>query len=904
MVRHRQELLLTIGMLFSGLAAGQSTTTCLPRVVVGRATTDAGDGGPATAAQLSSPLGFARDAAGNLYFADSGNNKIRVIGKDGIIRTVAGNGVAGSSGDGAAATSAQLNYPVAVIPTAQGEIYIADYGGNRVRKVLADGTIQTVAGNGLGGYGGDGGPAKEARINGAGGLALDQQGNLYISDSGNYRVRRVGKDGTIQTFGGSGPKRSGQTGDRQPAVTGYIDRPFDLAVGADGTLYIATTFQILRVTPDGTLHYVTQAGYGGGQPADGTPANQVSISPESMALDAQGNILFSAWSTLNNTDTVWRIGSDGNLHYVMDTPQGSGLLSSPDGTIIRSVTSTVANNQIVRYTPGAATPGTAVSGVAIAGQSSLGNSGDGGPGTQAKLNYPAGLATDAAGNLYIADNRAGRIRKLDTSGIITTIAGVDGPDLPSEGKPALQSVVASPGSIAVSSSGEVYYGEWARNRVRKIKADGTIATVAGNLVYPGPISGFPAAGAPATSVAIHPDSIAFDGSGNLYIADSGSGAIWRVSPSGIVNLVTIIRSTAIPLATTPGGTVYYLDYLGNLSRIGAGGKPETVKTLVAFPQGPFALDDSGALYLRGIDAVLYQYSSTGAVRALTTAATGALQVNPSAVTFDRSGNLFIADGQRARVLELPSAGTCVTPAFPFVSAIVNAASYAAAVNGSTPGEIVDIFGTAVGPGTLAQAEFDSNGSLPTSLAGTQVLVDGAPVPLLFASAGMTAAILPFGVATQDIIMLQVSVNGLMGNSTWMSVSGAAPGIFTNDASGSGQGAILNQDYSRNSTSNPARKGEAVAVYTTGLGSVSPAVADGALTPGTPSWQVQLPSATVDGQAATVLYAGTAPGLVAGVGQVNVVIPQAARSGSVPVVISFGTPPGNYVTQANVTVAVQ
>ena len=875
---------------------------------MGRATTDAGDRGPATAAQLSSPTGFVQDAAGNIYFADSGNNKIRVIGKDGVIRTVAGTGAAGSSGDGAAATSAQLNDPVAVVATAQGEIYIAEYGGNRVRKVLADGTIQSVAGNGKGGFGGDGGPASQARINGAGGIALDGQGNLYISDSGNHRVRRVGKDGTIQTIAGSGPQGPGQTGDGQPAVTAYIDRPGELAVGADGTLYIATYAQILSVTSDGTLHYVTQ-GFGGSELSDGKPASQVYAPPHALTLDAQGAILF-AGSTLNNrdnnTESVWKIGSDGNLHYVMDTGQGSGLLDSPDGTIIRAIDSTVSSDQIVRYSRGTAAPGTVASSVVIAGQSSRGNSGDGVPGTQARLDYPRGLATDSAGNLYIADYYAGRIRKLDTSGVVTTIAGSDGPDTPSEGKPALQVVVPYPDSIAVNSSGEVFYAEWARNRVRKIKTDGTVVTVAGTGTYPGPIRGFSGTGVMANTVAIHPDAIAFDGSGNLYIADSGSEALWRVTPDGMLNLLTMLGSSGYPvifLATTPGGTVYYLDYFGNLSRVGAGLKPEGVETLVNFAQSPFAVDDSVALYLTGGDSVLYQYSAAGAVRALSRFTTPSVQVDATGAAFDHSGNLFIADGQRARVVELPSARTCAAPPTPFGSAVVNASNYAGA-HLATPGEIVDIYGTAVGPDTLAQATFDSHGSLPTLLAGTQVLVDGEPVPLLFTSAGVTAAIVPFAVASQDFSTLQVSVNGVVSNSYALQIQSAAPGIFTNDASGSGQGAILNQDYSRNSPTNPAKKGEAVAVYTTGLGAVSPPVADGALTPGTLSWQVQLPSATVDGQAATVLYAGTAPGLVAGVGQVNVVIPQSARSGSVPVVISFGTPPSNYVTQANVTVAVQ
>jgi hypothetical protein len=237
-------------------------------------------------------MGFALDAAGNLYFADSGNNKVRVIGKGGAIQTIAGAGVAGSSGDGAAAISAQVNDPVAVVATAQGEIYIAEAGGNRVRKILVSGVIQTVAGTGQGDFAGDGGPATQARIEAPQGVALDSQGNLYISDTGNHRVRRVANDGTIQTIAGSGPQRAGQTGDGQSAVTALVESPRDLAVGADGTLYIAAYFGILSVTRDGILHYLTQ-GYAGAQPSDGKPANQVYVPLAALALDAQGAVLFS-----------------------------------------------------------------------------------------------------------------------------------------------------------------------------------------------------------------------------------------------------------------------------------------------------------------------------------------------------------------------------------------------------------------------------------------------------------------------------------------------------------------------------------------------------------------------------------------------------------------------------------
>jgi uncharacterized protein (TIGR03437 family) len=841
-------------------------------------------------------MGFARNAASDIYFADSGNNKIRVIRKNGAIELVAGTGVAGSSGDGSAAINAQLNYPVAVTVTGQGEIYVAEAGGNRVRKILADGTIQTVAGDGQADFAGDGGQATQARINGPKGIVLDSLGNLYISDTGNHRVRRVAKNGTIQTVAGSGPQRVGQTGDGQPALTGFVERPTDLAVGPDATLYIASYSAILRVTPDGTLHYVT-SGNSSNRPLEGKPANQASAILPSMALDAQGAVVF-----LTSTDSsIWKIAPDGTLHYLMDTYLGSGLLPLTDGTIIRSALNT---EQVVRYTPGTAAQGTVASNVVIAGQASRDNTGDGGPGTKARMDAPLGIAADSNGNIYIADAWAGRIRKVDRSGRITTIAGTGGTATP-DGAPALKSVVNYPTGIAVNSSGEVFYTEIYLNRVRKIKTDGTVITVAGNGNYPGPAvsAGDPRAGGKATSAAIHPDSIAVDGQGSLYISDSWSSAIWLVTTDGTLKLLAgnTGPSVAPLLSATPTGTVYFLDFSNSIFRFDSALKPVKIKQLVYFSQAPFAVDDSDTLYMT-TGSVLYRYSAAGIV-ALTGFGAPALQVDASAAVFDPSGNLFIADFGRARVVELPAAKTCLGPPVPFVSAVVNSAGYTG-VHLAAPGEIIQIFGTAVGPETLVQGTFDSNGSLPTTLAGTQVIIDGTPAPLLYSSSAVTAAIVPFSVGTQDFGKLQVFLNGILSNSYSLQVLPEVPGIFTNDSTGGGQGAILNQDYSRNSSSNPARKGTAVSVYATGFGAVSPPISDGVLAPDAPSSNIQLVTATVDNESATVLYAGTAPGLVAGVTQVNVVIPQAARSGNVPIMIRFGDGLSTYATQPNVTVAIQ
>jgi len=196
-----------------------------------------GDGGLATAAQLQTPTGIAVDAAGDLFIADAANNRIRRVAADGIITTFTGTGVAGFSGDEGAATAAELNFPYYVALDAAGNLYIADQGNFRIRQVAADGIITTVAGTGHAGFSGDGDSATSARLSVPYGVALDAAGNLYIADQGNFRIRRVAADGIITTVAGTGTH--GFSGDGGPATNAQLSASYGLALDAAGNLFIA-----------------------------------------------------------------------------------------------------------------------------------------------------------------------------------------------------------------------------------------------------------------------------------------------------------------------------------------------------------------------------------------------------------------------------------------------------------------------------------------------------------------------------------------------------------------------------------------------------------------------------------------------------------------------------------------
>ena len=274
-----------------------------------------GDNGLATNARFNVPSGLAADSAGNVYVADELNSVIRRITPNGLIFTVAGNGIGGFSGDGGPATTASLNIAVHVAADGAGNLYIADTGNHRIRKVSPAGIITTIAGNGVAGFFGDNGQAVNAELSSPLGLTLDNQGNLYIADSQNHRVRKLAPNGVITTVAGTGA--IGFTGDGGQATAAQLYQPEDVAVDNAGNLYIADTNnnRVRRVAPNGVIS--TIAGGGADFYADNIPALSAKIYPISVGVDA-GGILYLAE---NDTRRVRKVGLDGTITTVAGANQ-------------------------------------------------------------------------------------------------------------------------------------------------------------------------------------------------------------------------------------------------------------------------------------------------------------------------------------------------------------------------------------------------------------------------------------------------------------------------------------------------------------------------------------------------------------------------------------------------------
>ncbi|MEU9581004.1 RICIN domain-containing protein [Streptomyces chilikensis] len=299
-----------------------------PRITTIAGTGDAGaqkDDGPAVTARLDRPYGLAMDSTGTLYLSDHNNHRVRKVTTDGRIRTVAGTGTAGFGGDHGPALSAQLDCPREVAVDRAGNLYIADSENHRIRKVTADGQIRTVAGTGTAGFSGDGGPATSAELNCPYGVAVDSTGNLYIADTDNHRVRKVTPDGRIRTVAGTGTP--GFSGDGSPAAAAQLNGPYGVAVDGAGDLYItdADNHRVRKVAGDGTISTVAGTGTDGFS-GDGGPATSARLDfPLGVVADHTGALYVSD----HNNHRVRKIAGDGTISTVAGT--GTDAFSGDGG---------------------------------------------------------------------------------------------------------------------------------------------------------------------------------------------------------------------------------------------------------------------------------------------------------------------------------------------------------------------------------------------------------------------------------------------------------------------------------------------------------------------------------------------------------------------------------------------
>jgi sugar lactone lactonase YvrE len=458
-----------------------------------------GDGGLAMTATMTSPCGLATDTLGNLYFSDIGNNRVRVINLNtGIINNYAGTGVPGYSGDGAAGTAAQFGVLEGLACDTAGNLYICDYDNNRVRYVnKATGIVNTFIGrNGLfdEGY-----TATDAELGRATNLATDASGNVYIADGPNNRVRKLNAaTGTITTVAGNGIAGYGYgfSGDGGPATAAQLYFPYSVAIDNAGNLYIADCYnsRVRKVSAAGII--TTLAGNGtAGFSGDGGAAIGAELNyPAGVAVDAAGNV------------------------YIAD--EGNSAIRMVD-----------------------------LSGVihTVAGTGHYGFSGDGGPATRAELYEPIDIAVDKYGNLYLSDIANNDIRKVDTAGMINSITLNGAAGFSGDGDSSVYAQVNGPAGLKVDSAGNLYFADLYNWRIRMINDSGIISTLAGNGS-----EGFSGDGGPALSAKLnYPEGVAIDHNGNMYIADGNNFRIRKMDLSYLSVPVTHAASGKLVVFPNP-----------------------------------------------------------------------------------------------------------------------------------------------------------------------------------------------------------------------------------------------------------------------------------------------------------------------------------------------------------------
>jgi uncharacterized protein (TIGR03437 family) len=844
---------------------------------------------PAIAAPLGAVTGVAFDGKGNLYVSDPTNSMVLKIAANGSLTVVAGTGEAGFSGDGGSATDAALNDPEGIAVDGPGNLYIADTKNNRIRMVDPAGVITTFAGNGHRFFSGDGRDAISASFNSPRAVAVDANGNVYIADWANDRVRMVSANGVITTVAGNGlDNPTTQADDGKVATQVSLFRPTGVAVDAAGNLLVAGDFFIRKITPTGIINSLPSPSL---VPCSGDTVG--------VAVGANGNLFVtnlcsivvkidpSGFAVIVAGSSRTGFSGDGGAAISASLRNPSGVAADANNNLFIADT---GNNRVRRISSGIIQT--------YAGNGGLRFGGDGGDARFAYLSSPRGVAASATGELLIADTGNNRIRQVSTTGTITTVAGTGAFFFSGDGGPAPAATLASPYGVAVDSKGSLYIADAANSRVRKVNPVGTISTILGG----------------ANGVAVSPQN-------NLFATDAKF--VYELTPSGTASIVagnnTLLNgfsgdggpgvkaqlNLAVGVAADALGNVFIADSANNRVRevlldgairtfAGGGnafpGDGELATSAILSGPTGVAVDGAGNVFIaEPAGNRIRMVTSAGVINTVAGngepgfSGDGGLSTDsslnaPQAVALDLDGNLFIADSGNNRIRKVSGAAT------PPLPGVIEIRSSATNKSGPiAPGSLISIFGSNLASTTSQATQFP----LPRTLDRTQVLLGDTVLPILYASPGQLNVEVPFEVTADGTLPLRVVRNGSMSLPVQATLISIQPGILTVTADGTGQGLITKSDgFTLAQSATPAVAGETVVIYCTGLGSVTPQVATGVAAPLLPLSHVdQSVEVMIGGKRARVDFAGLVP-KYSGLYQINAVVPDDVQPGnSVPVFIS-------------------
>jgi trimeric autotransporter adhesin len=596
-----------------------------------------GENVPATSAILIQAEGIVTDPVGNIYISDANNHRVRCVSANGNIRTIAGNGIAGFAGDTGPASASQLNSPYGLAFDFAGNLYIADLGNARIRRISPSGIITTIAGGGSLTAGGnnEGSMALTLAFVAPRNIAIDGNGNVYISDFGAHRVYKMTTDGTLTTLAGTGLQ--GYSGDGVAAFA-MLNYPTALAVDHQGNVYIADSGNhLIRRVSSGILTSIARSALPTGLTYDGVATLFVADHSAAEILEIPLSSGVATAMNVSATDVTY--GSDGNLYIAdMTVARRANIFGS----------STV-----------------------IAGGGSLAE-GDGGLATTARLNHPTGSAFDSIGNLYVADQANNRIRRVGLNGVITTFAGTGVQGYSGDGGAAMFATLSNPTSVMFDPSGNLYIADTGNARLRMVTPGGLITTP--------PIAGLSA-----------PAYMMFDSTKNLYIADTS--AIFKITPTGLMTTLFSGLTSPRGMVFDGNGNFYFSE--PTLKQVWmytpSGSHSQIAPSAWSSPEG-VAVDASGNLLVA--DSALNQVlsvNSFGNVTIVSGTGTGGFagdgasallaELNaPSDILVSAAG-VFVTDSGNNRIRQLVGSSTQITTAPLVVVSAVNAASL-------TPGPIV------------------------------------------------------------------------------------------------------------------------------------------------------------------------------------------------------------------------